>query len=74
MNLRNVIKERIMKIEFNKRELEVTVNALVLAFSSIEDVLKEGKVSLQEKEDLEKERKILSDIAHKLTVPLLTMD
>ena len=63
-----------MKIDFNKREMEVTINALVLAVVSIEDVLKEGKVSLQEKEDLEKERKILSDIAHKLTVPLLTMD
>ena len=63
-----------MKFNLNKREIEVSINAMSLAIGSIVEELKKESVSQKDKEDLEKDRKILVSLVHRLTIPLITMD
>ena len=60
-----------MKFNLNKREIEVSINAMSLAIGSIVEELKKESVSQKDKEDLEKDRKILVSLVHRLTIPLI---
>ena len=63
-----------MKFDLTKREMEVSINAIMLAIGAIDEDLKKESILPEYKEELKKDREVLAGLVRRLTIPLITMD